>query len=61
MELLECPLCKQDTLIKVNGEGWDWDREMCMSRGCDYDKELDTMTCTEPDGSVYITEKDEEE
>ncbi len=57
----QCPICKQDTVIKVDGYGWDWDREMCMSRKCDYDIELDTMTCHEPDGSLYVITKSEEE
>lgn len=57
----ECPECKQDTVVKINGDGWDWDFEWCMLRGCDYDKELDTMTCVEPDGSLYVITKSEED
>ena len=57
----ECPKCKENTVVKIDGYGWDWDREICMSRGCDYDVELDTMTCHEPDGSIYIIRKDEDE
>ena len=57
----ECPKCKENTLVWVDGLGWDWDREVCMSRKCDYDIELDTMTCLEADGSFYVITKGDDE
>ena len=56
-----CPKCKQDTLIDMRGGGWDWDKKLCMNRGCDYEVELDTMTCHEPDGSIYIMHKEDDD
>lgn len=56
-----CPKCNQDTVIKVNGDGWDWDRAWCCAIECDYDIELDTMTCHEPDGSTYIIHKEDDD
>lgn len=55
----QCPICKQETVVKVDGMGWDWDREWCMSKGCDYDVELDTMTGVDPDGSTWVMKKED--
>lgn len=54
-----CPKCGSQ-LFRMWGDGWDWDRAICPDRDCDYDKELDTMTGTDPDGSVWQWEKEEE-
>lgn len=53
-----CPKCNKDTIITVYGHMWDWDIEMCGSRDCDYEIELDISTCFEPDGSTYIIHKE---
>lgn len=59
-KLGKCPLC-QSQIIRLWGEGWDWDRAVCSNRKCDYDVELDVMTCTEPDGTVIQIEKPKDE
>jgi hypothetical protein len=39
-----CPKCKEKTLFNMYGCGWDIDRLMCLSRDCDYEEELTTIT-----------------
>ena len=56
-----CPLCGA-TVLKMYGCGWDVDRLICSKRGCEYEKELKTMTYIEEDGSfrtVDVAEDDE--
>jgi hypothetical protein len=55
-DLGRCPKCLSK-LFRMWGEMWDWDHAVCPSRDCDYDVELDEMTCTEPDGSVVVIPK----
>ena len=56
-----CPKCGSP-LMRLWGEGWDWDHATCPRRNCDYDIELDECTCHEPDGTVYqYTQPEEEE
>lgn len=50
-----CPLCGATTLV-MYGCGWDVDRLVCSTRGCEYEKELDTITYLEEDGSLTIVE-----
>lgn len=58
---IKCPKCGGAASV-VWGNGWDWDREMCMERGCDYDKELDTMTYFDNDMKVIgVTHKEDED
>ena len=45
-----CPLCGATTLV-MYGCGWDVDRLVCSTRGCEYEKELDTITYLEEDGN----------
>lgn len=52
-----CPICGTE-LMRMFGEGWDWDHAICPESGCDYDVELDVMTCHEPDGTVHIIHKE---
>lgn len=52
-----CPKCGTP-LWRMWGEGWDYDHAMCPSRGCDYDLELDTITGHDPDGTIYIMERE---
>lgn len=56
----KCPICGSPVL-RIWGEGWDWDKAICSERGCDYYKELDTMTGHDPDGTIYIMDKPEDE
>ena len=60
-ELGKCPICG-DYLLRLWGEQWDWDRAVCTNRHCDYDIELDEMTCTDIDGSIiqFIKPKEDE-
>ncbi len=55
-----CPICGAK-LFRMWGDMWDWDRAVCPARGCDYDRELKTMTCNEIDGSIVQFIDDEEE
>lgn len=48
-------------LWRMWGEGWDYDHAICPERGCDYDVELDTITGHDPDGSIYIREREKDE
>ena len=41
-----CPLCGA-TVLEMYGCGWDVDRLICSTRGCEYEKELKTMTYIE--------------
>ena len=50
-----CPLCGA-TMLVMYGCGWDVDRLVCSTRGCEYEKELDTITYLEEDGSLTIVE-----
>jgi hypothetical protein len=59
-ELGICPKCGS-RLWRMWGEGWDYDHAICPRRGCDYDVELDTITGHDPDGSIYIRERPEDE
>ena len=54
-----CPKCGTK-LVRVWGCGWDWDMAICPERGCDYSRELDTMTSIEPDNTIYQTIKEED-
>lgn len=53
-----CPICGA-VLLRLWGEGWDWDHAVCSSYSCDYDVELDVMTGTDPDGSIYQSKKED--
>lgn len=55
-----CPKCGSQ-LLRMWGEGWDWDHAICPERGCDYDLELDVMTGHDPDGSIWQEKKEHEE
>lgn len=56
-----CPKCKQETVIIIYGNMWDYDTEFCSNRECDYEADLKTTTCVEPDGSLYIIDGSEDE
>lgn len=53
-----CPLCGE-SLIRLHGDGWDWDHAVCPARGCLYDKALNEMTVYE--NGVYILTKKEKQ
>ena len=56
-----CPICGA-TLLIMYGCGWDVDRLICPARGCEYEKELKTITYIEEDGSfttIDVAEDDE--
>ena len=58
-----CPECG-GVAGDIYGNGWDWDIETCFERGCDYEKELDTMTYCDENGKVtevHQKPKDDEE
>ena len=59
-KLGKCPICGNQ-LMRLWGEGWDWDRAICSKFNCEYDAELDEMTCTEPDGTVIQLKKPNDE
>ena len=46
----KCPICGSPVL-RI------WDKAICSERGCDYYKELDTMTGHDADGTIYIMDK----
>ena len=54
----KCPECNHK-LITIYGNGWDVDTEFCPK--CSYEADLQTMTCTEPDGSLYVINLSEDE
>jgi len=53
----ECPECKQNALITIYGNMWDWDIDLCHNRDCHYEVELDVMTCYEEDGTLIVLQK----
>lgn len=57
----DCPKCGTP-LRRMWGEMWDRDLAICPEKGCDYEKELYTMTCHEIDGTIIMfdTREDEE-
>ncbi|MPN31378.1 hypothetical protein SDC9_178852 [bioreactor metagenome] len=50
-----CPKCGAEIIAPMWGCGIDWDYGHCDH--CGYDGELDTMTGTDPDGSVWQSKK----
>lgn len=54
----KCPKCNND-LVRFYGDFIDVDMEFCPK--CGYEVELDTMTCTEPDGRLYVINVSEDE
>ena len=58
-KLGDCPICGSP-LLRLFGSGWDWDRALCSSKECLYDKELDEMT-TEEDGAFIQVYKEGDE
>lgn len=54
-----CPKCGS-RLSCLAGNMYDWDFLCCTNISCNYEVELDTMTCYEPDGTVTILKKDAE-
>jgi hypothetical protein len=56
-----CPICGA-TVLEMYGCGMDVDRLVCSQRGCEYEKELDTITYIEADGSFTTIDvaKDDE-
>ena len=54
-----CPRCGGELTAVIWGCGWDWDYTGEPCRKCGYQGELDTMTGTDPDGSIYQTKKGE--
>lgn len=55
-----CPKCGAK-LHRMWGEGWDLDRAVCPEKGCDYERELEEMTCHEIDGTIIVFDTREEE
>ena len=47
--------------MRLWGEGLDWDHALCPAKECDYDVELDECTGHEPDGTIYMYTKPEDE
>ena len=39
----KCPKCGS-TVIFIYGDMWDYDRQFCSNRDCDYEIEYDTST-----------------
>ena len=39
----KCPKCGSDVIF-IHGDMWDYDRQFCSNRDCDYDIEYDTST-----------------
>ncbi len=56
----DCPKCGTP-LRRMWGEMWDRDLAICPEKGCDYEKELHTMTCHEIDGSIIMFDTREDE
>jgi len=56
-----CPQCGALLELYIWGNGWDWDLPVKPCPNCGYDDFLDTMTGTDPDGTVWQQEREDED